>query len=349
MRAAVFYGIGDLRLATLDDPQPGPGEIVLRVGAAGICGTDVRIFANGHHRIPPGTARVLGHELAGEVAQMGTGVEGLAVGDRVALAPNVGCGTCRQCVSGWTNLCPDYQAYGISLDGGFAEQMRVTAETLRQGNVVRLPASLPYTWAALAEPMSCCLNGQEAVALGVDDVVLIVGAGPIGLMHVLLARLRGARSILVSELAEERRQMAAAAGADVPIDPGRTDLGEAVRQASGGRGADVIIVAAPSAAAQAEALELAAARGRVNFFGGLPKDQPWTRLNANLIHYKQLMLTGTTGSNVRQYRATVELIAAGRLPMDRLVGDTLPLERVQEGVERTRSGKEMRLLLSPGD
>ncbi len=347
MRAAVYHGIGNIETETVPSPEAGPGEVVLKVGAAGICGTDLRIYANGHHRIPSGTPRILGHELAGEIVSVGEGVTSLKPGMRVGIAPNMGCGICNQCVAGWTNLCMDYTAFGISLNGAFAEYMLVTADAIRQGNVVPLPDHIPFAEATLAEPLSCCFNGQEAVDLGRDDVVLIVGAGPIGVMHLLLARHSGARTIIVSELSETRRRQAEQRGADVTVDPRLEDLQEAVLEASGGEGASVVIVAAAAPHAQEQSLELAARQGRINFFGGLPKDNPFIRFNSNLVHYKQLMITGTTGSNVRQYRSSMNLIAAGGIRLDTLVGAQLPLDRIHEGIERSKTGEEMRILLEP--
>ena len=345
MRAAVFYGIEDIRVEDIPLPKPGPHEALMKIGKVGICGTDLRIYANGHHRISPGTRRVLGHELAGEIVEIGERVAGLSAGMRVGVAPNMGCGVCAQCVSGWTNLCANYTAFGISLDGGFAEYMLITEDAIRQGNVVAIPGDIPYHVAALAEPLSCCLNGQEALHVGPDDVVLIVGAGPIGMMHVLLAKFSGARTVIVSEVSEERLEQARAFGADVLVNPAREDILAVVQKASQGQGANAIIVAAPAPQAQQQALELASAQGRVNFFGGLPKDRPHVQINANLVHYKQLIVTGTTGSNIRQYRAAMNLVAAGRIRLDDLASARLPLDGILEGFARSRSGKEMRVLV----
>ncbi len=347
MKAAVYHGIRDIRIEEIPRPEPGPGEALMKIGAAGVCGTDLRIYANGHHRIPPGTARVLGHELAGEIVEAGPGVSGLRPGMRVGVAPNMGCGVCAQCVAGWTNLCPDYTAFGISLDGGFAETMLITAEAIGQGNVVPIPDGTPFASAALAEPLSCCLNGQEAVGVGRDDVVVVVGAGPIGLMHVRLARLSGARAVIVSEISDERLAQAADHGADMLVNPMQQDLAAVVMQASGGQGASVVIVAASAPRAQEQALELAGRRGRINFFGGLPRDRSCIQIDANLIHYKQLAVTGTTGSNVRQYRAALNLIAAGRLDVAPLAGPRLPLAGLPEGIERSQAGREMRVIIEP--
>lgn len=347
MQAAVYHQIGDIRIEKVSRPRPGRGEALLRVGAAGICGTDLRILANGHHRIPAGTARVLGHEFAGEIVEVGPGVAELRLDMRVGVAPNIGCGVCGQCVAGWTNLCEDYTAFGISLDGAFAEYVLIPEAAIRQGNVVSLPDSVTMPTAALVEPLSCCLNGQEAVSVGPGDVVVIVGAGPIGIMHLLLARLAGARTVVVSEVAETRVRQAVEHGADLVVNPGSEDLGAAVLEASDGEGASVVIVAAAAPKAQEQSLELAARRGRINFFGGLPKDKPHIQANANLIHYKQLVVTGSTGSNVRQYRTSMQLLGSGRLTLDSLVGARLPLEQVHEGIERSKAGQEMRILLEP--
>ncbi|MDX1601085.1 MAG: zinc-dependent dehydrogenase [Anaerolineales bacterium] len=346
MRAAVYHGIGEVESQERPDPEPGPGEVLLKVGAAGICGTDLRIYEQGHARIPEGTTRILGHEVAGEIAAVGDGVSGLKPGMRVAVAPNVGCGTCDQCVAGWTNLCERSEAFGITLDGGFAEYMRITAPAVQQGNIVAVPDHVPLTHAALAEPLSCCLNGQEAVNLGPDDVVLVIGDGPIGAMHVLLACLSGARLVVVSGHSEQRLEKIKALGADRVFDPRQQDLEAVVMEVSEGQGADVILESAGDPAAQSRALELAARRGRINFFAGLA-GSPLVELDTNLIHYRQLVVTGTTGSNLRQYRAALNLIAAGRVDLSSLVAGRFPLTDIESGIERAQAGEDMRLLIEP--
>ncbi|MFP3853604.1 MAG: zinc-binding dehydrogenase [Anaerolineales bacterium] len=347
MEAAVYKGIEEIEIKQIERPEPGPGEALMKIGAGGVCGTDLRIFANGHHRIPPGTRRILGHELAGEIIAVGERVSSLTLGDRVGVAPNIGCGVCTQCVAGWTNLCEDYQAFGISLDGAFADYMLISREAIQQGNVVKIPKDFPFTQAALAEPLSCCLNGQEAVQVTTGDVVLVVGAGPIGMMHARLAKLRGASTVIVSEFSESRLRAAEELGADVAVNPNEASLDEIVRRHSDSEGADVIIVAAPAPSAQEESLELAARQGRINFFGGLPKDRPHIEFNSNLVHYKQLIVTGTTGSNVRQYRTSMDLLVHGRIDLAPFVSATLPLTAIHEAFERAQAGEEMRILLEP--
>jgi threonine dehydrogenase-like Zn-dependent dehydrogenase len=269
MLAAVYHGPHDIRLEEVPLPQPGPGEAVMRVRAASICATDLRIFNHGHFKIPEGAVCILGHEVAGEIVAVGEQVTYLTPGMRVAVVPNVGCGVCWECVRGNNNLCPDYDAFGITLDGGFAEYMLITVPAMQQGNMVEIPDNLSFEEAALNEPLSCCYNAQQACRLAPGETMVIMGAGPMGLMNLLLARYSGAGQVIVSEVQENRAHQAAEFGADLVVDPNKRDLKEAVLKATGGRGAGVIIVAVGSAALQGQAVELAARRGRVNFFAGL--------------------------------------------------------------------------------
>lgn len=347
MKAAVFHGSEDMRLEDRPDPQAGPGEAVLKIGAAGICGTDLKIYRQGHPRFAPDASRVLGHELAGEVVDVGAGVSSLAVGMRIGVAPNIGCGVCRQCVDGWSNLCPDVRALGIQHDGAFAQYMKIPAEAIRQGNVVTVPDGVSNSAAALAEPLACCLNGQEAVNISVGDVVVILGVGPIGAMHVALAKRSGAR-VVASGWPQERLQIADRLDADVTVNPkAGDDLHSAVDETSDGAGADVVVVAAPSGSAQRDALDLVGLRGRVNVFGGLSGDDQPVQIDTNAIHYRQLIVTGTTGANVRQYRTAMSLIANGAMDMTPLVGPQLPMDAFDEGFQRALSREEMRVLLKP--
>jgi L-iditol 2-dehydrogenase len=328
MLAAVYHGPGDLRLEQYPMPAIGPDEALVRVTSACICGTDMRILHGGHRKFPPGTIRIPGHEVVGEIAQVGGGVQGLAVGQRVFVAPNMGCGHCHQCVAGNNNLCVDYQAIGITLDGGFAETMRIPAAAIAQGNVMPLAAGVDPAVAALTEPFACVLRGQDAVGIGPGDVVVVVGVGPIGAMHILLARLRGAGRIIASDMNCDRLAMAPGFGADRVVDPDHEDLVQVVESETGGRGADVVIVAAPSHAAQEQALRAAGLGGRINFFGGLPKDRPTIALDSNLVHYKELRVTGTTACSTSDCWRAAAIVNSGRVDLARLVQARYPLDRI---------------------
>ncbi|MGD0580301.1 MAG: alcohol dehydrogenase catalytic domain-containing protein, partial [Bryobacteraceae bacterium] len=237
MIAVVYHGPENLRVEQRPTPSAGAGEMVLRVDYASICATDLRILQGAHRKFGPGTVRVPGHEVAGTIAELGSGVgRGYRAGQRVFVAPNVGCGRCRQCKRGQNNLCASYDALGITLDGAFAEFMRVPAAFIEQGNVIPFDQALDGAAVALAEPFACVLHGQQRLRIGSDDVVLILGAGPIGVMHVLAARAAGAKKILVSEQSPERLRTAAAAGVDRVVNFRVESLPDVVAEETHGRG-----------------------------------------------------------------------------------------------------------------
>lgn len=348
MQAAVYYGANDLRIERRSIPEIGEDEVLVAVKAASICGTDLRIYQGGHRKFPPGTVRILGHEVVGEIAAAGTKVSDVEVGNRVFIAPNIGCGVCRQCTSGRNNLCPDYTALGVTIDGAFAEFMRVPAQGIHQGNLIPIGDRIDMAVAALIEPFACVLHGQDAIQPLPGESVLIVGAGPIGLMHLLLARFRGAGRVLVSEISDARLAAAKNFGADDLIHPEKENLQDRVMKATGGEGADVIIVAAPSPGAQGQAPEIAAVGGRINFFGGLSKENPTIELNSNLVHYKELVVTGTTGCSTHDCRRAAEIVLANKVDLSGLVSKRYPLERSVEAFEEAQKREGYKVVLEPG-
>jgi L-iditol 2-dehydrogenase len=347
MLAAVYHGPNDLRVEEVPVPQIGPDEILIKVLNANICGTDLRILHGQHRKYPPGTVRIPGHEVVGVIAAAGAEVSRYQVGERVFVAPNMGRGDSRETISGNNNLDPDYEAIGINLDGAFAEYMRVPSLALRQGNVMPVAEDRDPAVAALIEPLACVLRGQNAVNVHSGDVVVVMGAGPIGVMHMLLAQVRGAVAVLVSEPAADRRAQALALGADQVIDPVHEDLAAAVKQLSGGRGADVVIVAAPAQAAQEAALDIAAVGGRINLFGGLPKDDPYIRFNSNLVHYKELVVTGTTACSTYDCLRSAELVNSGRIDLTSLVTSRFPLHAAADAFAAAQDGSNLRVSLEP--
>ena len=186
-------------------PEIETGELLVKVLSASICGTDLRIFHGNHRMYPRGTVRIPGHEVVGTIAKIGDGLTDFSVGQRVFIAPNMGCGHCAQCVSGNNNLCANYDAIGVTIDGGFAEYVRVPANAVQQGNVIPVSESVDPAVAALMEPFACVLRGQNALHIQPGEVVLVIGAGPIGVMHTKLASARGAGRVIVSEPSRPRR------------------------------------------------------------------------------------------------------------------------------------------------
>lgn len=347
MLAAVYHGPHDLRLETRDQPAIGPDEALLKVVNTGICGTDLRILHGGHRHYPAGVLRIPGHEVVGDIAEVGANVRDLAVGQRVMVAPNFGCGHCRQCVTGNNNLCANFGAIGITLDGAFAEYLRIPAGLIQQGNLIPIDPSIDPAAAALIEPFACVLRGQDPLRIGPDDTVLVIGAGPIGVMHIMLARLQGAKRVFVSELSAARLPQALALGADRGIDVNREDLAQVVRDETGGHGADVIITAAPAHKAQEDALHLAAVGGRINYFGGLPKDRPTITFDSNLVHYKELLVTGTTACSTSDCWRAAAIVKAGRIDLARVVGGRYPLRDIHAAFEAAENRDALKIVVEP--
>jgi len=347
MLAATYKGNNEIKIEDVKIPEISDTEALLKVKIAAICGTDLRILSKGHFKIPENSKRILGHEVVGEIVEVGKNVKFLKPGTRVGISPNVGCGKCKYCLAGSTNLCPDYKAIGITYDGGFAEYMKIPEEFILQGNIVSFPSSLSYENAIFAEPFSAVINGQESCRIGCDDIVLIIGAGPMGIMHFMLIENSGIQKILVSEVSKERREQISSFGAKIVIDPLNEDIEKIVKEASYGRGADVIIIAAPSAKAQEESLGLVSSGGRINFFGGLPEKDEIIKINSNIIHYKQIILTGTTGQTVLHFKKSMEMLISKKIKVNNLVGKIFNLKEAEKAFKEALSKKSLKILLKP--
>jgi L-iditol 2-dehydrogenase len=345
VKVARLYAPGDLRVEDLPVPEAGPGDLVIRVRTCSTCGTDAKIFRFGHHHIS--LPRVLGHEVAGEITEVGSGVGGWSVGDRVQIIAAIPCGVCHYCRKGQHTVCEDLESIGYQYDGGFAEFMRVPAKVLSVDGVNRIPEHVPFEEASLTEPLACVLNGQELAQVGEGDVVVILGAGPIGCLHVRLARARGAKTVVLIDVNQGRLDLAARAEPDAAIDSTKDDPIDAVRKLTEGRGADVVITATGVGQAQEQALEMTASRGRISLFGGLPKDNSTIRFDSNLVHYGEISVFGAYGSAPRHNREALSLIADGKVRVDDLITHRMPLADVHRAIETVISGDGLKVVIEP--
>lgn len=346
MIAVVFQKRDKLKVLDIPIPEINSNEILLKVKSASICNTDLKIKSFGHFKNPSEKQIIPGHEVAGEILKVGSDLKGFKTGDRISVAPNVGCGVCWQCINGQSNYCKDYKAIGISIDGAFAEYMRIPADYIIQGNIIFLPDNVSFEEGSLGEPLSTVVCSTEVIDIKTPDVVLIIGAGTMGILHVIMSRLRGAQRIIVSEINDVRRKQALDFGADVIVNPLEESLKDIVMKSSYGRGADVIIVAVSSAKAQEDSIDLVARQGRINFFGGLPRGKDTIRLKSNDIHYKQIVITGTTGQSLAQYRKSIEIIASGRLNLKKLISERYSLENAEEAFERAKSENVLKIVFN---
>jgi L-iditol 2-dehydrogenase len=346
VKVARFHAPGDVRIESAPEPVAGPGDVTIRVRNCSTCGTDVKIFRFGHHHIVP--PRVMGHEIAGEVVEVGAGVTEWSAGDRVQVIAAVPCGRCEECRRGRMTVCLNQESMGYHYDGGFAELMRVPAKVLAVDGLNRIPAGVGYAEASVAEPLACVLNGQELARVGPGDDVVVIGSGPIGCLHVRLARSRGAaRVFLVERIPERLRQAADLVRPDAAICAEETDVVDAVGKLTDGRGVDVAIVAAASGAAQEQALAMAARQGRISFFGGLPKDNPVIACDSNLVHYRELTIVGANGSSPAHNARALDLIATGAVPVADLITHRLPLDAVLDAFDLVGRGAAIKVTIEP--
>lgn len=344
MKAAVFMGPEKMEVKEVPKPKCGEGEILLAVKACAVCGTDGRIYFHGQKNVVP--PAILGHEIAADIAEVGDGVEGWSAGDRVTVVTSIGCGRCRYCQKGLIHMCPDATHIGYERPGGFAEYVVVPAEAVRQDAVIGLPEGMPYEEAAMVEPLSCCINGQEYLNIRAGDTVVVIGAGPIGSMHLMLAKAADADKTIMVDIDEKRLKMAERFEPDVIVNGRDGSSVKKVMEETGGLGAEVVIVACGSHQAQMDALRMAAKMGRVSFFAGLPKDKPTITFDSNLVHYREISVFGAFASYRAQFVKALELISpaegGARIDAAKVITHRFPLERIVEGILTTKKGEGLK-------
>ncbi len=304
MRATIFHRPGEITVEDRAQPEPGHGELRIRIAAAALCASDVRVYRGEKHAAP---GVVPGHEISGVIERIGENVEGHSVGERVIICPILACGRCRFCIRGRRNRCIARRTLGYDLDGGFAEQMLVPAEIVSLGHVLPVPTSLPLSVAAIAEPVACTLNSIELCDVRPGCALVILGAGPMGLLHVLLGKAAGAAPIIVSEPLAERREIARRWGAEIVLDPASDDVTAHVQEATGGYGGDAVVVSVGVPTLVEQALSLVSKQGVVNLFAGFPPGST-IPLDINSLHYGEIVLSGSQNATTDQYRRTLALL-----------------------------------------
>ncbi|WP_347348116.1 zinc-dependent dehydrogenase [Nigerium sp.] len=348
MRALRFYAPGDVRLEDVPEPECGPKEVKIKVKNCSTCGTDVKIFKNGHVNITGTTT--MGHEVAGEVVEVGSeALGGFKVGDRVQSIAAVPCGECHECKKGWMEVCENQTSVGYQYDGGFAEYMIVPEQVLKVDGLNRIPENVGYDEASAAEPFACAINAQEQLGIEPGDFVVVFGAGPIGCMHIRIARgVHEAGTIVLVDINAERLKMSAeAVHPDHVIDSSQVNVVEEVMKMTDGRGADVIITATPANITQEQALAMAARNGRISFFGGLPKNNPTITCDSNLVHYRQLHIHGANGSAPEHNKRALEYISTGQVPVKDLITKHIPLENALDAFDIVAKGEAIKVTVEP--
>lgn len=346
MIAAVFDGPGALEVKEVETPVIGSDEVLVKVGANTVCGTDLRIL-RGEKTTGINPPAIIGHEMAGHVVEVGRDVRGFEVGAPVTITPMIPCLRCFYCKRDMENVCENVRAVGYQIPGGLSEYMRIPADAIAAGCLFVSDKDLPSEQLALAEPLSACVYGQRRSPVGLGDVVLILGAGPIGLFHLQLALLAGAGTVIVSQRSEPRRRLASEFGAHVAVDPASEDLPEVVAEYTNGRGADVVIACIGAPRLVNDAFRLARKGGRVNLFAGLA-GEGWAEVEANLIHYNELHVTGQTGTRRSDFETALELIESGRVDTRKMITHRFPLQDTAAAIETVSSGEGIKVAVMPG-
>ncbi len=324
MLASLLLEPGRLELRDIETPKAGPGEVVVRVRTALTCGTDLKTFRRGHPKIPmPGP---FGHEFAGDVCEVGEGVKEFKVGDQVMAAPTAPCGECFYCKKGQENLCS--LVMDAMIFGAYAEYVRVPEHVVKN-NMFKKPAHLSYGEAAMLEPLSCVVYGMDQLNVTPEDTVLVIGAGAIGLMHIMVARILGAKQIIVAGHRDHRLKLALALGADAAIDAESEGTFDRVKELTGGIGADIVIECTGQLAVWEDAPDLVRKGGTVVLFGGLPSGTRAT-FDTTRLHYDQITLKGVFHYSRSAVKKAYQLLAEKKIQVRSLISGTYPLSELKQ-------------------
>lgn len=345
MKAVVLAGPNQFEAKMIDKPAIDADEILLKMQKAAICGTDIRIL-EGKKTKDVRYPSVIGHEMCGIIEELGANVVGYQVGDRIAIANVIPCGNCSSCLNGRENACLNRTAIGYQYDGGFAEYVRIPKTCIQAGNVVKIPESVSFTAGALIEPLACCIRGLKNAGTGFNDTVLVVGAGPIGLMHIQLAKISGASKVIVSEPNAFRREKAEVLGADVIVDPISENLQEIIMKETNGLGVDKIILAIGVPAIVNSTIKLCKKGGTVCLFAGFSGTGE-SSIEANVIHYNEINVCGSTAYKRSDYLAAAEMVKTGKINLDEIATHTYKLDEFQEAYKITKSGEGLKIVIEP--
>ncbi len=342
MKVALLYGVKNLKVENADVPEIGLGEILVKVRAATTCGTDVKIFQRGYVDGVIQYPTVFGHEWAGDVVKVGEGVSWLNENVRVRAGNSSPCLRCRMCQKGDYNLCENM----MWLWGAYAEHIKVPARIVML-NTQEIPPNVTYEEAAVTEPLACVLHGIEKANIKLGDTVAIIGAGPIGLLHLQTARKMGAERIIISDLVDERLQVAQELGADETVSARHEDSVQRIKQFTDGRGADVVIEAIGLPATWEQALKIVRKGGTVLEFGGCP---PGTKITVRteLLHYGETTMLGTFHATPVHFQKALNLIASGAVKVKPLITRHMKLDDIKDAFEiLTTSKNDLKIVIRP--
>lgn len=345
MKAAVLKELNNIVIEEVETPHPKNGEILLKVKSCAVCGSDVRIYRHGNPRVK--FPQIMGHEIAGEVVEIGEDVDKFEEGDRVAVGADVPCGVCKFCRNGMGNNCLINYAIGYQFQGGFAEYILLNKTTVDFGPVHHIPEGVSFDAAALAEPLACAINGFEVCNVKPGNSICIIGAGPLGCMMIPLARHWGATEVIVAQRSRHRLEIAKKFDADHYIWVQEENLVERVMEITDGFGVQRVFTACASPKVHEDALKIVSQKGWINLFGGLPKNARNISIKSNDIHYKEAVLTGSHGSVPRQHKMALDMIAKGYVDNEELITHYFKLDQVEEAILANENREGLKVMVNP--
>lgn len=343
MKAALMYGPNDVRVEMVEKPECPKDGLVLKIMAVGLCGSDIRNLTSDSRK--GAYPFIYGHEIVGIVDEVGEEQKKYKKGDRLFLFPGTYCMECDDCISGHSENCTNVEK-DLAGTGGFAQFVAVAGRKIELGGIYEIPEDISFEAASLGEPLTSVYACEENIGVGYNDVLVIIGAGPIGCFMAQLAKLRGAKTVIMIDINDKRLDMAKNFGVDYIINSTKEDPIEAVKKLTGGNGADKVISANPSNAAQAQSVFMVKKGGIAVFFGGVPKGS-LTELDTNYIHYNNIWIKGHFGASYIQSKRAYELAIAKNFPSEKFITHRLPLGKINEGIELTKTGEAIKVVLLP--
>jgi len=344
MKAVVYHDIGDLRYEEADVPEIGPGELLVKVGSALTCGTDVKTYKRGHPLLLQSVPTLFGHEYAGTIEEVGHGVEEFKEGMRIVATNSAPCGTCFFCKRGKPNLCAQLKTSLVN--GAYAEYIKVPAPIVRW-NTHQIPDSLSFRDAAITEPLACVVHGIEESNIELGDTVSVIGSGPIGQMLIMLAKKAGASTVIASDLSQLRRELALKAGADLVIDPAKEDPVQKVKEETDGYGADVVIEAVGLPATWEQSVDMTRDAGTTVLFGGAASGTKF-EIDTVRFHYGQLTIKGVFHLTPKHVEQSLKMLIAGDIDTDILITHEKPLKDLEDALKMMIAGESMKVAITPG-
>jgi len=338
MKSMALFGKEDIRPVPFELPEPTGGDLVIKVVACGVCGSDLRMYYTGptpRYKVPV----VLGHEISAQVVKVGPNVKDFQVGEHVALAPLIPCMHCPACVRGEDNLCANNIVIGTTVDGGFSEQMYIPEAMLNAGGLVKAPAGVDVNEFTMAETLACCLHGLRLIPYTIGQRVLIIGDGPIGLSFLQLAHMMGAAFVATSGRRAYRRHLALSLGADAAVDAAEGNLTSQFKQPF-----DIVIISNSDINTVSMAFGLIRPGGHILLFSGYTYGTT-LNIDPNIVHYRELQIHGSIDATVRDFNDAVNLFP--HLRMKELISDSFPLDEIVSAFHYAKNAEVVKVIVTP--